>query len=278
MPPATLQGITERLRSFWSGEGCAELPGTDQPISRCILAPQVFLRLLGTEHWKSSRVQVLRQPEASRYRRNDLYQTQHLEYQVLLKPGEPEIADRVAQSLLEVGFELETRSWILRDLSWTLRGVGLTGCGWDGLLDGVPIARILFLLGLGESELIPAPVEVTYSLELLALLQQQATDIDSIAWSHTSASSEPVRWRRDDQLSTYYLESAGRELLRQKLTAGEQEAARLLEAQLPVPAYESVLGALQAAEALQARGELQAREREVVDSRLSELACACALR
>ncbi|MCD8316772.1 MAG: glycine--tRNA ligase subunit alpha, partial [Eggerthellaceae bacterium] len=84
-----------------------------------------------------------------------------------------------------------------------------------------------------------------------------------------------VYTENEKEFSAYNFEVADTDFLFKEFSDREIECTRLLEAELPIPAYDSVLKCIHAFNLLDARGVISATERMAYILRVRNLAKAC---
>ena len=121
--------------------------------------------------------------------------------------------------------------------------------------------------------------EITYGLERIAMYLQGVESVFDIVW--TVGPQGPVTYRdvfhqNEVEQSAYNFEHADVAFLFQLFDQCEKDSARLIEAGLPLPAYEQVLKASHAFNLLDARHAISVTERQRFILRVRTLARAVA--
>ena len=109
-----------------------------------------------------------------------------------------------------------------------------------------------------DLDLIPA--EITYGLERLAMFLQGKRSAFELEWAPGVTWGDVYR-ESERQWSTYNFEHAPVETLMRRFAEHEAECGQLLEARLPLPAYDQVLKCSHAFNLLDARGAISVTER-----------------
>jgi glycyl-tRNA synthetase alpha chain len=272
----TLQEVVRSLTAFWEEKGCPLQPSYDLEVGAGGVHPEIFLRSLGPEPWRSAFVQPRRRPLDSRYSENPLRQAKRFEYEVVLKPAPASLLRLYLGSLEAVGFELSDHDVRTQELNWELSTLGSWGSGWLILVDGLELIRVTYLQSVGGVHLDPVSVVLTYELERVAMILEGASSVDQIGWAVSGGVDRQLRQRGQHEFARYYSQLAASSFLRQQFEAFEGEGRRCLEAGLILPAYECALRCSHLFHLLDARDDLLWRERGSRMTRVRNLAVGCA--
>jgi glycyl-tRNA synthetase alpha chain len=117
--------------------------------------------------------------------------------------------------------------------------------------------------------------EITYGLERLAMYLQGKDSVFELEWT-AGVSYGDVYHQNEVEQSRYNFELANTELLMRHFGEFEAEAARLIELQCTLPAYEMVMKCSHAFNLLDARGAISTTERAAYIARVRDLARAVA--
>ncbi|REJ82180.1 MAG: glycine--tRNA ligase subunit alpha [Acidobacteria bacterium] len=257
MPPATVEQILHRLASFWEERGSGLLPPCELPVGFGLAAPEVFLSLFDGRARTTHQLVAVHRPVDARYGRSSLRMTRHLRFQLVRQPVSAGVRHEVLDSFRAAGFELDRRDVRFVEGTTSRPEIGVRGRHQRVLIDGLPVARMVFVERAAGVRLPLSCLEVSYGIERLASVQQGHADLFRIDWGggHATARSEAEgssAWMEEER-SRYLLEVADVELLRSQLESFDQQASRCLEAGLVLPAYESALRSLQVLEVLKLR-------------------------
>jgi glycyl-tRNA synthetase alpha chain len=122
----------------------------------------------------------------------------------------------------------------------------------------------------------PVTVEITYGPERLAMYLQGVDDYRKLKWSERIGYGE-LRYEEELEFSRYNFEQANVEMLWTLFDLYEKEAFAVMEAGLPLPAYDYVLKCSHAFNLLDARGAVSITERPGMIMRVRTLARKVAL-
>jgi len=279
----TFQEAILRLQAYWNEHGCALLQPIDIEVGAGTSHTATFLRAIGPEPWRAAYVQPSRRPKDARYGENPNRLHQHHQFQVVLKPSPTNILDLYLGSLRALGIDTLRNDIRFVEDNWENPTLGAWGLGWEVWMNGMEITQFTYFQQVGGIECRPITGEITYGLERLTMYLQ---DIDNVF------DLEYTRWRdrgRDRVLrygdvfrqneveqSKYNFEASSVEVLLGQFALFEAESARLMAAELALPAYETLLKAAHTFNLLDARGAISVTERAGYIARIRALARAVA--
>src|SRR5512136_2705205 len=236
----SLQNLIMNLQKFWAAQGCYLAPSYDLEVGAGTMTPDTFFRVLDKRPWRVAYVQPSRRPTDGRYGENPNRVQKHHQYQVILKPSPLEVQQMYIDSLTSLGIELRDHDLRFDEDNWESPTIGAWGVGWQVLLDGLEITQFTYFQQCGGIDLAPVSVELTYGLERLEMFLEQKDDIYELDWS-ADVSYRDLRLREEREFSAYNFNLADTEALRRQFAAFEKEAARLVEKDLLLPAYDLCL-------------------------------------
>ncbi|HEY5599463.1 MAG TPA: glycine--tRNA ligase subunit alpha, partial [Candidatus Manganitrophaceae bacterium] len=167
--PLTFQQLFLSLHQFWSNQGCLIAQSYDLEMGAGTFHPDTFLRALGPEPWRAAYVQASRRPTDGRYGENPNRLQRYYQYQVILKPAPENIQELYLKSLASFGIRLADHDIRFVQDDWESPTLGAWGLGWEVRLDGMEITQFTYFQEIGGIVLNPAPVEITYGLERVAM-------------------------------------------------------------------------------------------------------------
>jgi glycyl-tRNA synthetase alpha chain len=138
------------------------------------------------------------------------------------------------------------------------------------------ITQFTYFQQSGGLDLEPISAEITYGLERITMFLGLSRSVYSIDWVPEGIDYGQVRHQDEVEFSRYYFEIADVDFLRQRFDGHEKEAARCLDADLVLPAYESALKCSHLFNVLDARGAVSVTERVALIKRVRNLAVTCA--
>jgi glycyl-tRNA synthetase alpha chain len=236
----SVQDLILGLHKFWAGQGCYLAQTYDLEVGAGTMTPDTFFRVLDRRPWKVGYVQPSRRPTDGRYGENPNRVQKHFQYQVIMKPSPDDIQDIYIRSLASLGIALEDHDLRFDEDNWESPTIGAWGVGWQVLLDGLEITQFTYFQQCGGIDLTPVPVEITYGLERLEMFLEQKDDIYDLDWS-PDVTYRDLRFREEREFSEYNFNAADVDTLRRAFHASEKEAARLIEKNLLLPAYDMCL-------------------------------------
>jgi len=266
----TFQQIILKLQSYWDAQGCALLQPYDMEVGAGTSHTATFLRAIGPEPWKAAYVQPSRRPKDGRYGENPNRLQHYYQYQVVLKPAPSNILDLYLGSLEALGFDLKKNDIRFVEDDWENPTLGAWGLGWEVWLNGMEVTQFTYFQQVGGIDCKPITGEITYGLERLAMYLQGVDNVYNLKWTDTLSYGD-VYHQNEVEQSTYNFEYSNADLLFQQFGNYENEAKRLMEIPLALPAYEMVLKAAHTFNLLDARGAISVTERAAYIGRIRNL-------
>lgn len=271
----TFQKMILTLQDYWANQGCIILQPLDLEVGAGTFHPATFLRAIGPEPWNAAYVQPSRRPTDGRYGKNPNRFQHYYQFQVVLKPAPDHIQDLYLDSLRTLGIDpLEHDIRFVED-NWESPTLGAWGLGWEVWQDGMEITQFTYMQQVGGLECKPVMAEITYGLERLALFLQGVDHVFDLVWtenSHGKITYGDVFHQNEVEMSAFNFEHADVDRLFLAFDAYEQDAKRLITANLPLPAYEMVLKASHTFNLLDARSAISVTERQRYILRVRKLA------
>ena len=162
---------------------------------------------------------------------------------------------------------------------WATVYVQPWGLGWEVWLNGMEVTQFTYFQQVGGLDCRPVTGEITYGLERIAMYLQGVESVFDLVW--TRGPDGPVTYgdvfhQNEVEQSAYNFEHADVDFLFRLFDQCERDAGRLIEANLPLPAYEQVLKASHAFNLLDARSAISVTERQRYILRVRALARAVA--
>jgi glycyl-tRNA synthetase alpha chain len=276
---STFYGLISTLQAFWAEQGCAVLQPLDMEVGAGTFHPATFLRAIGPEPWRAAYVQPSRRPTDGRYGENPNRLQHYYQFQVVLKPSPANIQDLYLDSLRLLGFDPLVHDIRFVEDNWESPTLGAWGLGWEVGLNGMEVTQFTYFQQVGGLECRPVMGEITYGLERLAMYLQGVQSVFDLVWSKSDQGTityGDVFHQNEVEQSTYNFEQADVESLFAWFDTCERESQRLIEAGLPLPAYEQVLKASHTFNLLDARHAISVTERQAYILRVRALARAVA--
>ena len=197
------------------------------------MAPETFLRVLGSKPYRVGYVQPSRRPADGRYGENPNRLFKHTQFQVILKPPPANVQELYLQSLQAIGIDLRKHDIKFEEDNWESPTLGAWGIGWQVMLDGLEITQFTYFQQCGGIDLDPISAELTYGLERIAAFLQDVDSIYDITWV-LDPDGRPVKYgeiRLQDELqfSVYNFEYADVARAWKHLEMYEAECQALLD-------------------------------------------------
>lgn len=276
---STFQQLIFKLQHFWAEQGCVVLQPLDMEVGAGTFHPATFLRAVGPESWNAAYVQPCRRPTDGRYGENPNRLQQYYQFQVIMKPSPDDFQDLYLQSLITLGVDTSIHDVRFVEDNWESPTLGAWGLGWEVWLNGMEVTQFTYFQQAGGLECYPVTGEITYGIERIAMYLQGVDSIYDLVWSDGPAGKVTygdVFHQNEVEMSRYNFEEADIKQLFENFDHCEQEAIRLVEKDLSLPAYEMVMKASHAFNLLDSRHAISVTERQRFILRVRTLARAVA--
>ncbi len=270
-----LQALIAGLQDFWMKQGCVLWQPYDVEKGAGTMNPATFLRALGPEPWWVGYVEPSRRPADGRYGENPNRLYQHLQYQVILKPGPSHVQELYLDSLKSLDINPLDHDIRFVEDNWESPTLGAWGLGWEVWLDGMEITQFTYFQQVGGMDVEEVSVEITYGLERIAMYVQDVDNVFDLTWTGNITYGE-IFHRAEEEHSLYSFDYADTQMLQQLFNFYEREARRLLEEKIVLPAYDYILKCSHTFNLLDARGAISVTERTGYIARVRDLARICA--
>jgi len=275
----TFQDIIFRLQQFWGDRGCVVLQPLDMEVGAGTFHPATFLRAVGPESWNAAYVQPSRRPTDGRYGENPNRLQHYYQFQVVMKPSPLEFQQLYLESLAALGIDSAIHDIRFVEDNWESPTLGAWGLGWEVWLNGMEVTQFTYFQQAGGLECYPVTGEITYGIERIAMYLQGVDSIYDLVWAQGpqgTVTYGDVFHQNEVEMSRYNFEEADVEQLFGFFDHCEKEAMRLVEKDLPLPAYEMVMKASHTFNLLDARHAISVTERQRYILRVRTLARAVA--
>jgi glycyl-tRNA synthetase alpha chain len=277
--PKTFQELILRLQQYWAEQGCVLLQPYDMEVGAGTFHPATFLRAIGPEPWSAAYVQPSRRPTDGRYGENPNRLQHYYQFQVVLKPSPLNIQELYLGSLKMLGLDTSIHDVRFVEDNWESPTLGAWGLGWEVWLNGMEVTQFTYFQQVGGLECSPVTGEITYGLERIAMYLQGVSSVYDLVWADGpmgKVTYGDVFHQNEVEMSAYNFEQADVENLFHQFDICERESQRMIEAGLPLPAYELVLKASHTFNLLDARKAISVTERQRFILRVRTLARAVA--
>ncbi|MCS2607736.1 glycine--tRNA ligase subunit alpha [Halomonas dongshanensis] len=273
---STFQGLILALQQYWAEQGCVVLQPLDMEVGAGTFHPATFLRSIGPETWNAAYVQPSRRPTDGRYGENPNRLQHYYQFQVVMKPSPSHFQELYLGSLKRLGLDPLVHDIRFVEDNWESPTLGAWGLGWEIWLNGMEVTQFTYFQQAGGIECYPVTGELTYGLERIAMYLQNVDSVYDLVWAVAPDGSKvsygDVYLQNEREQSAYNFEHADVEQLFKAFDHQEQECAKLLAAELPLPAYEQVLKASHTFNLLDARHAISVTERQRFILRVRTLA------
>ena len=277
--PKTFQELILRLQQYWAEQGCVLLQPYDMEVGAGTFHPATFLRAIGPEPWSTAYVQPSRRPTDGRYGENPNRLQHYYQFQVVLKPSPDNIQELYLESLKVLGLDTSIHDVRFVEDNWESPTLGAWGLGWEIWLNGMEVTQFTYFQQVGGLECRPVTGEITYGLERIAMYLQGVSSVYDLVWSDGpmgKVTYGDVFLQNEVEMSEYNFDHVHIESLFTTFDTCERESEKMIEAGLPLPAYELVLKASHTFNLLDARKAISVTERQRFILRVRTLARAVA--
>jgi glycyl-tRNA synthetase alpha chain len=271
----TFQDLILKLQHYWAGHGCALMQPYDMEVGAGTFHPATFLHSIGPEPMRAAYVQPSRRPTDGRYGENPNRLQHYYQYQVVLKPAPLDIQELYLGSLRELGIDpLEHDIRFVED-NWESPTLGAWGLGWEVWLNGMEVTQFTYFQQVGGLDCRPVTGEITYGLERIAMYLQGIDNVFDLTWT-PGVKYRDIYHQNEVEFSAFNFEQVDTAMLFRHFDDFENMSEQLLEAGLPLPAYDYVLKASHTFNLLDARSAISVTERARYIGRIRNLARAVA--
>ncbi len=247
----------------------------DMEVGAGTFHPATFLRSIGPEPWSCAYVQPSRRPTDGRYGKNPNRLQHYYQYQVVLKPSPLDIQEQYLDSLRALGIDTLVHDVRFVEDNWESPTLGAWGLGWEVWLNGMEVTQFTYFQQVGGLDCRPVTGEITYGLERIAMYLQGVESVFDLVWTRASGQEVTygdVYYQNEVEQSSYNFEHADVTALLRQFDTCEQQSKLLIDAGLPLPAYEQVLKASHIFNLLDARSAVSVTERQRFMLRVRALA------
>jgi glycyl-tRNA synthetase alpha chain len=270
----SFQQLIFELQQYWSEHDCIIVQPYDMEMGAGTFHPATFLRAIGPEPWRAAYVQPCRRPTDGRYGENPNRLQHYYQFQVLLKPSPDDIQQLYLDSLNTIGVDTETHDIRFVEDNWESPTLGAWGLGWEVWLDGMEISQFTYFQQIGGLDCKPVTGEMTYGLERIAMCLQDCSNIFDLVWTQNDERTVTygnIYHQSEVEMSRYNFELANTDSLFDWFDTCEKECIKLVNEDLPIPAYEMTMKASHAFNLLDARGSISVTERQAYILRVRHL-------
>jgi len=276
---STFQGLILALQQYWAERGCVIMQPYDMEMGAGTFHTATYIRSIGPEPWAAAYVQPSRRPTDGRYGENPNRLQHYYQFQVVIKPSPLDIQELYLDSLKMLGIDPLVHDIRFVEDNWESPTLGAWGLGWEVWLNGMEVTQFTYFQQVGGLDCRPVTGEITYGLERIAMYLQGVESLFDLVWADGPLGRityGDVYHQNEVEQSAYNFEHADVDFLFKQFDHYEAESQKLIEAQLPLPAYEQVLKASHAFNLLDARHAISVTERQRFILRVRNLARAVA--
>ena len=254
------QNIILKLQEFWANNGCVILQPYDLEKGAGTFHPGTFLRCLGNTPWSTAYVEPCRRPTDGRYGENPNRLQHYYQFQVIIKPSVDNIQELYLESLEFLGINTKKHDIRFVEDNWESPTLGAWGLGWEVWLNGMEVSQFTYFQQVGGLTCKPVSGELTYGLERLAMYLQGVDSVFDLVWTEGLTYGD-VYHQNEVEQSKYNFEIADTDVLFRQFDEAESMNLKLIEENLPFPAYEQTMKASHIFNLLDARKAISVTDR-----------------
>lgn len=269
------QDVIQTLQRFWTDRGCLLVQPMDIECGAGTFNPSTFFRVIGPEPWSVCYVEPSRRPTDGRYGENPNRLQHYYQFQVILKPSPDNVQDLYLDSLRALGVDPAAHDIRFVEDDWESPTLGAWGLGWEVWLNGMEVTQFTYFQQVGGIDLFPTSVEITYGLERISMYLQEKESVYDLMWNDAVTYGQ-VYHQNEVEQSKYNFELSDPAMLLDMFNKFEAESKRLIEAEVPWPAYDYCLKCSHTFNLLDARGAISITERTAYIGRVRVLASGIA--
>ncbi|KAA8494749.1 Glycine--tRNA ligase, chloroplastic/mitochondrial 2 [Porphyridium purpureum] len=256
----TFQDAILRLQRYWAEQNCLIWQPYNTEVGAGTMNPATYLRVLGPEPWFVAYDEPSVRPDDSRYGENPNRVQRHTQFQVILKPSPDNVQELLLGSYRALGIDTSAHDFRFVEDNWESPALGAWGLGWEVWMDGMEVTQFTYFQQAGGFSMSAIPVEITYGLERIIMALQGKRHFKDIVYAPGITYGE-IFMENEIEMSKYNLDEADIDTNRSLFDAYAGEAKKMIEARLPIPAYNYVLKTSHTFNILDARGAIGVTER-----------------
>ena len=269
------QSLVLKLQTYWADYGCVLLQPYDIEMGAGTFHPATTLRALGPQSWNAAYVQPSRRPTDGRNGEKPNRLQHYYQFQVILKPSPDDVQELYLESLYILGIEKDFHDIRFVEDDWESPTLGAWGLGWEVWCDGMEISQFTYFQQVGGIDCFPVAVELTYGLERLAMYIQGIENVFDLDWNGKGIKYGDIYLQAEKEFSAYNFKYADVDMLSREFEDAEKECTKLLERELPLPAYDHCIKASHRFNLLDARGVISVAERQAYIAKVRNLSKGC---
>ena len=271
----TFQDIILRLQNYWMKKNCLLVQPYDLEMGAATFHPFTTLKAIGNSPWRAVFLQPCRRPSDGRFGKNPNRLQYYYQLQVIIKPSPVDSQEIYLDSLKSISIDPNDNDIKFIEDDWESPTLGASGLGWEVQCNGMEISQFTYFQQIGGIECNPVSLELTYGLERLATYVQNVDSVFDIKLDKIGTKYGDLFLNNEEQFSSYNFNFADKSYLFETFKYYEENSNKLLENNLPLPAYELCIKASHSFNLLDARGLISVTERQSYILRIRSLVQKC---
>ena len=271
----SFQDIILKLQNYWIKNNCLLVQPYDLEMGAATFHPFTTLKAIGNAPWRAVFVQPCRRPTDGRFGKNPNRLQYYYQLQVIIKPSPIDSQELYLDSLKSISINPDDNDIKFIEDDWESPTLGASGLGWEVQCNGMEISQFTYFQQIGGIECNPVSLELTYGLERLATYVQNVDSVFDITLDKSGTKYGDLFLNNEEQFSSYNFNFADKSYLFETFKYYEENSNKLLENNLPLPAYELCIKASHSFNLLDARGLISVTERQSYILRIRSLVQKC---
>ena len=271
----SFQDIILKLQNYWIKNNCLLVQPYDLEMGAATFHPFTTLKAIGNAPWRAVFVQPCRRPTDGRFGKNPNRLQYYYQLQVIIKPSPIDSQELYLDSLKSISINPDDNDIKFIEDDWESPTLGASGLGWEVQCNGMEISQFTYFQQIGGIECNPVSLELTYGLERLATYVQNVDSVFDITLDKSGTKYGDLFLNNEEQFSSYNFTFADKKYLFETFKYYEENSNKLLENNLPLPAYELCIKASHSFNLLDARGLISVTERQSYILRIRSLVQKC---
>ncbi len=271
----TFQNIIDNLQNFWKEKGCIQIQSYDMEMGAATFHPATVLKVIDKNPWSAVFLQPCRRPSDGRYGKNPNRLQHYYQLQVLIKPSPTNSQELYLNSLKTININKKYNDIKFIEDDWESPTLGATGLGWEVQCNGMEISQFTYFQQVGGIDCDPVSLEITYGLERIATFVQNVSSVYEIIMDRSGITYGDIYHENEKQMSFFNFEYVSKDYLFESFKHFEEISKKLIQNNLPIPAYEQCIKASHSFNLLDARGLVSVSERQAYILRIRSLVQNC---
>lgn len=236
----TICEMLSNLQTFWTKYNVKSVVTWDMQMGAATFHPMCFFNCVKNKALNFMYLQPSRRPSDGKYGLSPNRVVRHHQFQVIISPMVNDIRDIYLESLYALGFSPKNDDIRFIENNWESTALGAFGIGWEVWINGMEVTQFTFFTKIADIELDYTVVELAYGVERMALMLNHCKSFYDLEWDN-GVYYKDLFLPFEQQATKYYLEMQNLDTKMEYLAELEKQVYQLLDAKLPIMAYELIL-------------------------------------